>query len=146
MTRSDPDAQLMRQRMDDARIQIEEAHARGKDVALDVELRDILLEQGQDYLALSDQNFSAPLLSEGVSSAYGSFSTALGIDPTSEPAARGIVEVVRRYEAEARRLYDSGDFGRAAEIAGYGLKIHPTRESLADLKREAEAKRDAGQN
>jgi serine/threonine protein kinase len=141
MTRSDPDAQLMRQLADDARIQMEEARSRGKDVEIDPELRNILLEQGKDYLELSDRNFSPALLSEGVSSAYGAFSNALKIDPANEAAVRGIVEVVRRYEAEARRLIEAGEYDRAAEIAGYGLRIHPTRESLADLKREAEAQR-----
>ena len=36
--------------------------------------------------------------------------------------------------------YDSGDYAGAAELATLGLKIQPTRESLADLKRDAEAK------
>ena len=146
MTRSDPDAQLARQLTDSAQAQVEEARARGKVVEPDLELRNVLLEQGQDYLTLAETDFSPALLSEGVSSAYGAFSNALEVDPTNEQAVRGIVEIVRRYEAEAERLYDAGEFERAVEIAGYGLKIHPTRESLADLKSEAEARRDAKEN
>jgi serine/threonine protein kinase len=146
MTRSDPDAQLARQLTDSAQAQVEEARARGKVVEPDLELRNVLLEQGQDYLALAETDFSPALLSEGVSSAYGAFSNALEIDPKNEQAVRGIVEIVRRYEAEAERLYDAGEFERAVEIAGYGLRIHPTRESLADLKSEAEARRDAKEN
>ncbi len=146
MTRSDPDAQLARQLTDTAQAQVEEERARGRVVEPDLELRDVLLEQGHDYLALSETDFSPALLSEGVSSAYGAFSNALEIDPTSEPAVRGIVEIVRRYQAEAERLYDAGEFERAVEIAGYGLKIHPTREALADLKSEAEVRRDAKKN
>jgi hypothetical protein len=46
---------------------------------------------------------------------------------------------VRRYEAEARRLLAEGDAAQAAELAGYGLKIQPTRESLLDIRSEAEA-------
>ena len=88
----------------------------------------------------SAKKFSPALLSEGVSSAYGAFSIALKTDPSSNAAAEGIVEVVRQYEAEARRLYDTGQYREAAEMAGYGLKIHSTRESLEKLKREAEAK------
>jgi hypothetical protein len=83
------------------------------------------------------------LLSEGVSSAYGAFSNALEIDPASEAAAQGIVEIVRRYHAEAERLFDAGDFEDAVRIADYGLRIHPTREALVDLRAEAEARRAA---
>jgi len=54
MTRSDPDAQLARQLTDSAQAQVEEARARGKVVEPDLELRNVLLEQGQDYLTLAE--------------------------------------------------------------------------------------------
>lgn len=146
MTRTDPDAQLMRQQMDAAKMRLEEeVQRRGEGYAPNLEHRDTLLELGQETLAMSDQEFSSWHLSEGPSSAYGAFLAALNLDPTNEAAARGIVEVVRRYEAEAQRRYDAGDYSGAAEMASLGLKIHPTRESLADLKRDAESQVAAGQ-
>jgi hypothetical protein len=78
------------------------------------------------------------LLSEGVSSAYGAFTNALKIDPTSTAAAEGVVEIVRLYEREAEGALESGDAARAATLAGYALKIQPTRESLIDLRERAE--------
>jgi hypothetical protein len=139
-TRADPDEQLMRQLMEAAQAQVEQKQQQsGETPAVDPELRDILLEQGRDYLQLAQQKFDVGLLSEGVSSAYGAFSNALAIDPASKVAAEGIVEIVRRYEAEAARALAAGDNARAAELAGYGLKIQPTREALLDIRTEAEA-------
>jgi serine/threonine protein kinase len=141
MTRTDPDALFMRQQMDEAKVRLEdEIRRRGDTYSPNLEQRDMLLELGKETLALSDQEFSSWNLSEGPSSAYGAYLAALNIDPTSEAAARGIVEVVHRYEAEARRRYDAGDYAAAVELATLGLKIQPTRDSLADLKRDAEAK------
>jgi serine/threonine protein kinase len=142
-TRSDPDIQLARQLSHAAQLQLEEERARGRAVEQDLELRDVLLEQGHDYLTLAEAQFDPVLLSEGVSSAYGAFRNALQIDPTNEAAVQGIVEIVRRYHAEAARLFDAGDFDAAVRVADYGLRIHPTRESLADLRAKAEARRDA---
>jgi len=142
-TRSDPDAQLARQLSHAAQLKLDEERARGRVVEQDLELRDVLLEQGHDYLALVDAQFDPMLLSEGVSSAYGAFSNALEIDPASEAAVQGIVEIVRHYHAEAERLFDAGDFENAARVAGYGLRIDPTREALVDLRAEAEARRAA---
>ncbi len=145
MTRTDPDVRFMRQQMDEAKVrQEDEIRRRGEGYSPNLDQRDTLLELGKETLAMSDQEFSSWNLSEGPSSAYGAFLAALSIDPTSEAAARGIVEVVRRYDAEAHRRYDEGDYAGAAELATLGLKIQPTRESLADLKREAEAKLPAG--
>jgi hypothetical protein len=139
-TRADPDEQLMRQLMETAQTQFQQKQQQsGETPLVDAELRDILLEQGRDYLQLAQQKFDVGLLSEGVSSAYGAFSNALALDPASEVAAEGIVEIVRRYEAEAAGALAAGDDARAAELAGYGLKIQPTRESLLDIKSEAEA-------
>lgn len=138
-TRADPDEQLKQQLIEDATAQAEETlRQTGEAPEIDPELRDILLEQGRDYLELSNSKFDPVLLSEGVSSAYGAFTNALKIDPTSTAAADGVVEIVRRYEVEAGRALEGGDAARAAELAGYALKIQPTRESLLALRKQAQ--------
>jgi serine/threonine protein kinase len=139
-TRANPDEQLQRQLMEDARTHAEETHRQtGESPAVDKELRDILLDQGRDYLQLAATDKVDPvILSEGVSSAYGAFTNALKLDPSSTVAAQGVVEIVRIYENEARRQLDAGNPAKASELAGYALKIHPTRESLIDLKAEAD--------
>ena len=145
MTRADPDEQLKRQLMDGARDQAAEVRRQtGVVPELDPGLRDVLLEQGNDYLQLVGSNFDPVLLSEGVSSAYGAFTNALRIDPTSTAAAQGVVEIVRLYEREAQRALDSGDTARAATLAGYGLKIQPTRESLLEIRKQAETAAGGG--
>jgi hypothetical protein len=139
-TRANPDEQLQRQLMEDARSHAAETHRQtGESPAVDKELRDILLDQGRDYLQLAVTDKVDPVvLSEGVSSAYGAFTNALKLDPSSTVAAQGVVEIVRIYENEARRQLDAGNPAKASELAGYALKIHPTRESLIDLKAEAD--------
>jgi len=145
MTRADPDEQLKRQLMDGARDQAAEVRRQtGVVPELAPGLRDVLLEQGNDYLQLVGSNFDPVLLSEGVSSAYGAFTNALRIDPTSTAAAQGVVEIVRLYEREAQRALDSGDTARAATLAGYGLKIQPTRESLLEIRKQAETAAGGG--
>jgi serine/threonine protein kinase len=141
LTRTDPDEQLRRQLIETARSQVEAiSRQTGEAPAVNAELRDILLEQGRDYLALSTgSKFDPVLLSEGVSSAFGAFSNALKIDPSNSEAVDGVVEIVRLYEAEARRALAGGDAARAAELAGYGLKIQPARESLVELRSKAQA-------
>ncbi len=140
-TRTDPDDQLRQQLVESVRAQAEEAQRRsGQASDLDPELRDVLLEQGRDYVALATASqFDPVLLSEGVSSAYGAFINALRMDPSSTEALDGLVEIVRLYEREATRALEGGDAARAAELAGYGLKIQPARESLIELRSSAEA-------
>jgi len=139
-TRTNPDEQLQRQLMDDARTQAEETRRQtGEAPVVNTELRDILLDQGRDYLQLASTDKVDPvILSEGVSSAYGAFTNALKIDPTSTVAAQGVVQIVKIYENEARKQLDAGDAAKASELAGYALKIQPTRESLIDIKAEAD--------
>ena len=109
-TRADPDEQLKRQLLESARVQaVETQRDTGVAPELDPELRDILLEQGRDYLQIAAAKFDPVVLSEGVSSAYGAFTNALKIDPNSAAAADGVVEIVRLYEAEATRALESGD-------------------------------------
>ena len=140
-TRADPDDQLRQQLVESVRAQAEETQRRsGQAPELDPELRDVLLEQGRDYLALATgSQFDPLMLSEGVSSAHGAFINALRMDPSSTEALDGLVEIVRLYEREATRALEAGDAARAAEFAGYGLKIQPARESLLELRGRAEA-------
>jgi hypothetical protein len=141
LTRADPDEQLRRQLADSARAQVEESSRRSGQVPeVDAELRNILLEQGRDYVKLATGGkFDPVILSEGVSSAYGAYVNVLRMDPSSTEALDGLVEIVRLYEREAARALEEGDAARAAELAGYGLKIQPTRDALIDLRSRAEA-------
>jgi serine/threonine protein kinase len=136
----DPDEVFIRSLMREAktRVEAEQAAMDPGSWAPDPELLDSFLAQGQDYLYLAQQPFNPGLLSEGVSSAYGAFTEALAIDPDNRQAAEGILEIVRIYEVEAQRVFDAGYFDKAAEIAGYGLKVAPDRESLEEIKAEAE--------
>jgi serine/threonine protein kinase len=144
LSRTDPDDQLRQQLVESARAQAEESLRRsGQSPELDPELRDVLLEQGRDYITLATgSKFDPILLSEGVSSAYGAFINALRMDPSSTEALDGLVEIVRIYEREAARALEGGDAARAAELAGYGLKIQPGRESLIELRSSAETSLD----
>lgn len=141
LTRTGPDEQLRRQLLENARAQVEETSRQtGEAPIVNAELRDILLEQGRDYLTLATgSKFDPVLISEGVSSAFGAFSNALRIDPSSTEAVDGVVEIVRLYEAEAKRALAGGDAARASELAGYGLKIQPARDSLVELRSKAQA-------
>ena len=51
----------------------------------------MLLEQGRDYMQLAAIKFDSALLSEGVSSAYGAYSSALQMDPASEEALATVI-------------------------------------------------------
>lgn len=121
------------------RVLEQAAAATPPDHEVDARLRDVLLEQGADYLELAQAEFSPALLSEGVSSAYGAFQGALKMDPGSRAAAEGILTIVRRYETEARRRIDSGDLAGSLEIAGYGLRIDPENDVFRAVRDEAQA-------
>jgi hypothetical protein len=113
------------------------------DVKVDTELRDILIEQGLDYLQLSNAKFDPARLSEGVTSAHGAFVAALRVDPSSRTAADGILRIVEAYEKEARAAYEGGDFARASELVRFGRAIRsdylPLTELQADIARRAAA-------
>ena len=137
-TRPDPDKQLERRLYETAAAEIEAANTGGTESPeLDPELRDVLLEQGNDYLAMGRERFDPGVLSEGVSNAYGAFLEVLRMDPKNKAAAMGIVEIVRLYETELARLAAAGDHARVAELAGYARKIDPNRNTLEDFEREA---------
>lgn len=121
------------------RVLQQAAAAAPADHEVDTRLRDVLLEQGADYLELADAEFSPALLSEGVSSAYGAFQGALKMDPGSRSAAEGILKIVRSYETEAQRRIDAGDLAGSLEIAGYGLRIDPENDVFRAVRDEAQA-------
>jgi hypothetical protein len=142
-TRPDPDKQLERRIAEAATAQIEQARLGGAAPAEDdPELNKVLLEQGNDYLAMSRKSFDPGVLSEGVSSALGAFQEVLKADPKNKQAIVGIVEIVRLYEAEIGRLAAAGDDARVVELAGFARKIDPNRTSLEEFEREARAKLD----
>ena len=137
-TRPDPDKQLERRLVETATAEFAEANKGGAGTqALDPELVQVLMEQGNDYLGIGRKDFDPGVLSEGVSSAYGAFQEVLRLDPQNATAVAGIVEIVKLYEAEIQRLAAAGDYGRVVELAGYARKIDPVRASLEDLERTA---------
>ena len=79
-----------------------------------------------------------------MSSAYGAFKAALEIDPSSREAAAGILEIVRLYETEAERALEAGYFEKASQLAAYGLKVAPGRDSLEQIRAEAAERIPAG--
>ena len=101
-----------------------------------IDQRDILLEQGNEYLQLVELEFDAALLSEGVSSAYGAFRNALRMDPTNEQAADGIVRIILLYEEQIEAAIDAGDTARAAQLVAYARKIAPNRKSLLEYEQQ----------
>jgi hypothetical protein len=101
-----------------------------------IDQRDILLEQGNEYLQLVELEFDAALLSEGVSSAYGAFRNALRMDPTNEQAADGIVRIIHLYEEQIEAAIDAGDAARAAQLVAYARKIAPNRKSLLEYEEQ----------
>jgi predicted Ser/Thr protein kinase len=137
-TRPDPDKQLERRLFETAAAEVAQAKAGGTEIAeLDAELRDVLLEQGNDYLAMGREQFDPGVLSEGVSNAYGAYTEVLRMDPSNKAAVAGIVEIVRLYEVEMQRLAAAAEHARVVELAGYARKLDPNRATFEDLEREA---------
>lgn len=84
------------------------------------------LALGQTYLKMAEQQFDPAILSgDQVSTAYGAFTGALGIEPDSPAAAKGVLQVVELYAREAQHLLAEDKFADAAKIATMGLRIHP---------------------
>jgi serine/threonine protein kinase len=145
--RPDPDEVFVRNLMKDAKARVEQLQstASGLPYEPDLQARDAFISQGSDYIYLAQQPFDPGLLSEGVSSAYGAFRAALEIDPSSREAAEGILEIVRLYETEAERALEAGYFEKAAQLAAYGLKGAPGRDSLEQIRTEAAERIPAGE-
>jgi serine/threonine protein kinase len=95
---------------------------------------DTLFELADEYLENARTHYDAGLLSEGVSSAYGSYRNILELDPGNERAANGVLEVFRLHRAQAHRLFDDGEYAAALQSLGYGLKINPNSADLQELK------------
>jgi serine/threonine protein kinase len=93
-----------------------------------------LLDQGDDYVRQARSRFDPALLSEGVSTAYGAYRSALKIDAANRRAAEGVLNVLHLYQAEARRLAREGQFKRALELVAIAQKIDPNNQTLKSLK------------
>jgi hypothetical protein len=113
--------------------------AGGGEQTVDSSYREVLIEQGQEYLALAEEEFSPSLLSEGVSDAFGAFRNALRIDPDSATVLAGIMRIFQLYEAEAERLYELGAVQDSITVADYGLKVHPLHCGLNNIRERASA-------
>jgi serine/threonine protein kinase len=106
---------------------------------VDASYRGVLLEQGDEYLAEAATDFDPTLLSEGVTNAFGAFTTVLRIDPNSAEAGAGIMRIIDAYRVRADQLLAQGDARSAITVADYGLKVHPRHCALNSLKTRAVA-------
>lgn len=104
----------------------------------DPSYRDVLLEQGGEYLAEAAESFDPGLLSVGVSSALGSFLGMYGFNRQDAEADAGVLRVIEAYRARAARLLDAGDARGAIAAADYGLLVHPRHCALSSLKQRAQ--------
>jgi serine/threonine protein kinase len=96
----------------------------------------MLIEQGNDYLAQGRKEFDPSILSEGVSTAVGAFRSVLHLDPANRQAAVGIAETFKLYRREAQRYFDEKQYRKSMEVAELGLKIYPASEDLRALHAE----------
>jgi serine/threonine protein kinase len=97
---------------------------------------DTLLQLGQDDLRNGTNPFDPGLLSENVSSAWGSFKHVAEAGPaTCREGARGMLNVVKAYKHEAKRLYDAGNYAMAGNITGIALTLWPNSTDLKHLQR-----------
>lgn len=102
----------------------------------DPETVQMLLEQGNDYLAMGKKSFDPSVLSEGVSTALGAFQTVLKFDPANRQAATGIAETFKLYREEAMRDYREQQFRKALDVTEMGLKVYPSSEDLSTLREQ----------
>lgn len=100
----------------------------------DPDLVQTLFELAEGYLEDARRQYNPEILSEGVSSAYGSYRNILELDPANRQAAEGILEVLKLHRAEARRLYKEKQYRRALEVTGYALKVAPNSAELQALR------------
>jgi serine/threonine protein kinase len=109
---------------------------------LDPGYRDLLMEQGLEYLAAADVAFDPALLSEGASHALGAFEGVLRFESRNAEAEAGIMRILDVYRRQANGLLAAGDAQGAAAIVAYGLKVHPQHCALNSLKERAQAQLD----
>jgi hypothetical protein len=109
---------------------------------LDPSYRDVLMEQGQEYLAAADAEFDPALLPEGASHAFGAFEGVLRFEPRNAEAEAGILRILEAYRRQATDLLAAGDARGAAAVANFGLKMHPQHCALNSLKERADRQLD----
>lgn len=73
--------------------------------------------------------------------AYYYFSRLLEIEPQSEIARRGILEIAERYALLAEKTFAANDYGKTQAYIDIGLKINPRNETLLSLKQLSEETR-----
>lgn len=100
----------------------------------DASMVQTLFELGNGYLAEAKTAYDPAKLSEGVSTAYGSYQSVLELDPANRPAAEGILEVLKLHRSEANRLFEEKQYRRALEVTDYALRIAPDSAGLNDLR------------
>jgi serine/threonine protein kinase len=103
---------------------------------LDPAVVQMLIDQGNDYLAQGKKEFDPSILSEGVSTAVGAFRSVLHLDPANRQAAAGIAETFKLYRREARRYFNEKQYRKSMEVTELGLKIYPASEDLRALHTE----------
>jgi serine/threonine-protein kinase PpkA len=73
--------------------------------------------------------------------AYYYFSRLLEINPQSDVARRGILEIADRYALLAEKTLAANDYGKTQAYVDIGLKINPRNETLLSLKQLSEETR-----
>jgi serine/threonine protein kinase len=94
-----------------------------------------LLRLGNADLRDGTNPFDPGLLSEGVSSALDAFKQVAAAGPNDcRTGAQGVLRVVKAYKTEARRLYEAGNYDKAAEMTGIALRIWPDSTDMKNLR------------
>jgi serine/threonine protein kinase len=107
---------------------------------VDPETVNLLMEQGDSYMAQARDDFNPAFLSEGVSTAYGAFQAVLKQDPANRLAAEKILQIVKMYEEHAASLEEQGQFKRALNLVGYALRIDPASPTLMGMQKDLKPK------
>lgn len=87
-------------------------------------------------LALADTSLTAyRLTTPPETSALHYYRQVLQLDPENKEAARGFIEITRRYSWLAQQRIDKGDYTTARRYIDLGLKVDPGNQGLLELKR-----------
>jgi serine/threonine protein kinase len=90
------------------------------------------LAMAADDLAKASKQFDAGLLSEGTSNAFDAYLQVLEVDPSNRSAAVGVLEILKLYRREVRRLADEGQTRQALDLARMAVKAQAERKLPAD--------------
>jgi serine/threonine protein kinase len=95
------------------------------------------LNMADDDLAKAAYQFDAGLLSEGASNAFDAYWQVLAVDPANRAAAVGIVNILKVYRREVRRLMKEGGTRQALEIARTALRTQAEHKLSPDPELKA---------